>query len=103
MLTMRNRDIHLSDQDLICAADGELSARRAAQVRAHLSACWSCRARLQATEKSMADFAGAYRASLDPQLPPAAGPHALLRAQLAQRAATPERSPTPLAAIFAVL
>ncbi len=31
--------MHLTDQDLILAADGELDARRAAEVRAHLDSC----------------------------------------------------------------
>jgi hypothetical protein len=75
---------HLSDQELLLAADGELSTRRAAQVRAHLVACWDCRARMAEIEETIADFARAHRQTLDPQLPPIAGPRALLRAQLAE-------------------
>jgi anti-sigma factor RsiW len=42
---MLSEDRHLSDQELLLAADGELPTDSAAQVHAHLAACWSCRAR----------------------------------------------------------
>src|SRR6202161_4567675 len=79
-------DKHLSDQELLLAADGELATRRAAQVPAHLAACWDCRARMAEIEGTIADFARAHRQTLDPQLPPIDGPRALLRAQLAELA-----------------
>jgi anti-sigma factor RsiW len=81
---MLSQNVHPSDQELILAADGELQARRAAQVRAHLAACWDCRARVAEIEGTIADFARAYRQTLDPNLPPIDGPRALLRAQLAE-------------------
>ena len=83
-------DMHLSDQDLLLAADGELSTRRAAQAHAHLAACWSCRARMAEIEGSITDFARAHRQALDPQLPPIAGPRSLLRAHLAELASDHE-------------
>ena len=83
-------DTHLSDQEMLLAADGELATRRAAQVHAHLADCWACRARMAEIEGTIADFARAHRQTLDPQLPPIAGPRALLRAQLAERASEPE-------------
>ena len=70
------------------AADGELPHRRAAQVQAHLAACWSCRTRMKEIESAIADFIHWHRAS-DPELPPADGPRALLKARLAQMAAEP--------------
>lgn len=82
-------DRHLSDEELLLAADGELPARRTAQVHSHLAACWDCRARMAALEGTIADFARAHRQTLDPHLPPIAGPHALLRAQLAELASQP--------------
>ncbi len=39
-------DAHVSDELLLLSADGELPAREAAQVRLHLEACWTCRARI---------------------------------------------------------
>jgi hypothetical protein len=79
-----SEDLHLSDQELLLAADGELPSRRAAQVHAHLAACWGCRARMAEIETAIADFARAHRHTFDAQLPPIAGPRALLRARLAE-------------------
>jgi anti-sigma factor RsiW len=83
-------EVHLSDQELLLAADGELPTRRAEQAHSHLAACWSCRARMAEIEGTIADFARAQRESLDPQLPPMAGPAALLRAQLSEMASQRE-------------
>ncbi len=77
------QEFHLSDQELLLAADGELPPARAAQATAHLLACWSCRARKQEMEDSIADFVRLHRGSLDPLRPLVAGPRALLKAQLA--------------------
>jgi len=83
---MLNEDLHLSDQEMLRAADGELPTHRATQVHAHLAACWDCRARMAEIEGTIVDFARAHRQTLDSQLPPIAGPRALLRAQLAELA-----------------
>src|SRR5271154_2266057 len=84
---MLSSNSHLTDQDLLLLADGELSSARAAQVRGHLTACWGCRARMAEVETTVTNFARAHRQSLDPQLPPIAGPRALLKARLAEMAA----------------
>jgi Putative zinc-finger len=84
---MGNEDLHLSSQEILQAADGELPARRAAQIRAHLAACWDCRARMSEIEGTIADFTRAHHRALDPELPPIDGPRALLKAQLAELAA----------------
>jgi hypothetical protein len=76
-------DDHVSDQELVLAADGELNPRRDAQVRAHLAACWQCRTRLRGLEGAIAGFVHLHSATLDPQVPPAAGARAMLKAQLA--------------------
>jgi hypothetical protein len=85
---MPNESLHLSDEELLLTADGELQSHRAAQVRAHLAACWTCRARMAEIEETIADFARAHRLVLDPQLPSSDGPRALLKAQLAELAAS---------------
>jgi hypothetical protein len=87
-----NEDVHLSDQELLLAADGELPSRRAAQVHAHLAACWDCRARMAEIEVTITDFARAHRQILDPQLPPIAGPRAILRARLSELSSKPQAS-----------
>jgi hypothetical protein len=84
---MLPEDGHLSDQELVLAADGELNPRRDAQVRAHLTACWQCRTRLRGLEGAIADFVDLRSATLEPQVPPVAGARAMLKAQLAQIAA----------------
>jgi hypothetical protein len=89
---MLNENAHLSDQELLLAADGELPTRRAVQVHAHLAACWDCRARMAEIEATITDFARAHRQTLDPQLPPIAGPRALLRAQMIELASKPKVS-----------
>jgi hypothetical protein len=61
---------HLSDEELLLLADGELSWRRTAHVRLHLAFCRACRARFLELKTAMAGYARAYRATLDPQLPP---------------------------------
>ena len=72
---------HLTDRDIVLLVDGELGAGERG-AREHLDACWSCRTRMAEIEGTIADFVHAYHGSLDSQLPPAAGPRALLRAQL---------------------
>src|SRR5271165_3498658 len=80
---MRDRDAHLSDRELVLAADGELSAAR----ERHLAACWSCLMRRQEMEGAVADFAAMHREARDPLLPAADAPRARLRACLAELAA----------------
>jgi hypothetical protein len=80
---------HLSDQELLLAADGELPPARSAQVAEHLQRCWSCRARKREIEDAVIDFVSLYRDGMAPLVPPAAGPRALLKAQLAELSATP--------------
>ena len=89
---MPHEDHHLSDQELLMAADGELNARPAAHAQAHLVSCWKCRARMREMEETIAAFVQARSQELDPQMPPVAGPRALLKAQLSVLAAqTPAR------------
>ncbi len=85
---MQREDHHLSDQELLLAADGELSARGAGRVQSHLAACWSCRARKQEMERAIGEFVRGHGQALDARIPPSDGPRALLKAQIAQLAAT---------------
>jgi anti-sigma factor RsiW len=90
---MASHDSHISDQDLLQVADGELSRRRAAEIHDHLEACWTCRSRLTAIEKTIADFVAACSSGSDTELPSIEGPRALLRARLAQAAAARPATP----------
>lgn len=89
---MLSEESHLSDQDLLLAADGELSASDAVRVQSHLAACWACRSRKQEMESAIGEFIRLYQRNFDRQIPPPDGPRALLKAQLAQLAATQRTS-----------
>ncbi|HMF74577.1 MAG TPA: hypothetical protein VK604_02840 [Bryobacteraceae bacterium] len=73
---MLQDDAHLSDEDLLMAADGEFAS-------AHLARCGECRTRMEKLQSTVADCVRAYKHELDPQVPPLAGPRALLLARLA--------------------
>ena len=92
---MLRQNSHPSDQELLLVADGELSARRAAQVRSHLAACWNCRARMAEIEQAITDFVRLHSQTLDPRLPPIAGSRERFRSKLAQLAAEPQASSLP--------
>lgn len=84
---MIKENAHLSDQQLLLKLEGELPARQEKLVRAHLEACWACRARCKDLDDTIAEVARAYRNQFEGKLPPIAGPRALLKAQLQQLAA----------------
>jgi hypothetical protein len=86
---MLSEESHLSDHELLLAADGELSSRDAERVQSHLAACWTCRTRQQEMEASIGEVVRSYRRNFESHIPPADGPRALLRAQLAQLAEPP--------------
>jgi hypothetical protein len=86
---MSNGDAHVSDQELLLAADGELPAREAARVRTHLEACWKCRTRRLQLDRTIADFVSAHESQIEKDLPPIDGPKALLRARLRHESLEP--------------
>jgi hypothetical protein len=83
---MRDENIHPSDQDLLLVADGEVSQRRAAEVRGHLEACWQCRARMAEIETTIVDFVRAYHQTDEHKFSSSARPRALLKARLTELA-----------------
>jgi hypothetical protein len=87
---MWREDSHPTDEELLLLVDGELSTRRASRVRAHLTACWDCRARMSEIEQTITDFVRTQRQSIDPMLPPAAESRAQLRCQMAELASRPQ-------------
>ena len=82
---MRLRNEHPPDRDLVMLLDGELSHGCAARTRAHVDACWSCRARLQELEGAIAGYVRARAVELEP------APRALFRARLSDVAAEPAK------------
>ena len=89
---MSYEESHPSDQELVMAADGEISPGRAEALRKHLASCWSCRARMSEIEAAITDFVHLHHRELDSKLPPVAGPRALLRARLSALAEESEMS-----------
>jgi hypothetical protein len=79
--------LHLTDEQLLRAADREISSRDGARILTHLATCESCRARGIALERTLTDLQGAYREAIDPQVPLISVPRAVLRARLAELAA----------------
>jgi hypothetical protein len=82
---MRQDENHLTDEQLLQAADGELSSRHEGEVHAHLAECPACRARANRIEGAAVDFDRAFRSAVDRSLPLAAGARARLRSSLASR------------------
>ena len=76
--------MHISGQELLRAIDGELSAREAARIDAHLVACWTCRTRKQEIEGAITDFVRVRERNFE--LPPPDGPRAMLKARIAELA-----------------
>ena len=108
---MMNENSHLSEQDLMLAANGELTARRRTAANEHLDSCWSCRERMRSLQETIADFVRIRNRELNHQLPAIAGQSALLRARLSE-AVAPRRSrdvqwwrfaPTAAAVLIALL
>jgi hypothetical protein len=88
---MRRKDTHLSmhhlsEEELLRSADGELSPQRASEVGFHLEACWDCRARMEEIETTITSFVRAHHAEFDEQLPPIGGSRAILRTRLTELA-----------------
>jgi anti-sigma factor RsiW len=87
MSIMKRKSVHLSEEQLLRQVDGECSAREARTIRAHLETCWACRTRKQELEGAISDFVHVYQEEYRERVvPPAEGPRALLKAQMAMLA-----------------
>lgn len=75
---------HLSEQDLLLVADGEMPLGQAHRICTHLAGCKDCRRMLKRMEFVSADLGFAHREALDPAIPSIHGPRALLRARMAE-------------------
>ena len=86
---MRGEETHLTDEQLVRAADRELTPAESPAAERHLAACASCRERADAMAASVAGFARAYReaAKISTQ------PHNFSRARLKARLAEAQSSP----------
>ena len=50
---MSSVNSHMSLEELLRLADGELSVVETARAKHHLSACWDCRAKLRQAESTI--------------------------------------------------
>jgi hypothetical protein len=87
---------HLTERELLMAADGELTKHEQDAIRRHLELCWECRARMAEIERTITQFVQLRRRKLDAALPPIAGRKAelekLLRAKSFESLETGQRS-----------
>jgi len=86
---MKIENSHLSDQQILLELEGEVDERQQTAIRAHLDACWQCRARRQEMEAAIAEFIRVHQRSQDTAVPPVAASLARLRARLAEASAAP--------------
>ena len=47
---------HPGEDDLLYYADGELSAAKSAEIKTHLEACWTCRAKTAKIQRTISSF-----------------------------------------------
>jgi hypothetical protein len=83
---------HLSDEELLLAADDELPHRRLSRARRHLADCSACRTRMLEIERTLAEVARLYRDRSNPPLPPAGPSRARLQSQMAEISTQLDRS-----------
>lgn len=73
---------HLSDQELLMAADNELSARRLERAHKHLGDCSTCQMRMDVIARTLADVSRLCRERPHPPVSPAGSARARLEIQL---------------------
>jgi hypothetical protein len=83
---------HVSDEELLLSADGELPPNRKVSIDVHLEACWECRARFVEMQNTIAEFVRAHHSLVNNHLPSIDGPRALLRARLRSASALSKES-----------
>jgi hypothetical protein len=81
---MKGTTAHLADEQLLMSIDGELPVHEEKALQKHLETCWRCRVRRAEFESAIGGFVHAYHQQFDRNVPPIAGPRALLKAQLSQ-------------------
>ena len=86
---MTGHATHLRDDELLLCSSRELPVRANDTIAAHLDSCAVCKARLRHLEGSLEEISELQRLALNAELPSAAGPRALLKAQLASFSAEP--------------
>lgn len=73
---------HVSDEDVLLFADGELTPKRAAEIGQHFEMCWECRTRLTDLQNTIGEFIHLQQSRFAGTIPPVDGPLAHLKAKL---------------------
>jgi hypothetical protein len=81
---MSEENLHVTDDELLLHADGEVRPASGGRIRAHLESCPQCRARLTHLESTLAQFGEVHRETWKTTLPDGTIPRALLKARLAE-------------------
>jgi hypothetical protein len=76
---------HLDERELLRLDDGELSAREAAEARAHLEACWQCRHTQEQVRATVGDYVR-YLDAVSASAPPPPRPWGTIEARVRQTA-----------------
>lgn len=63
------KEWHVKDEDLLLYADGELSPRKVARLRAHLEHCWQCRVKAEKNEQIISQLVDYLNCGFPPCLP----------------------------------
>jgi hypothetical protein len=81
---MPHKDRHISDRDLLLAADSELSSHRLLEVSTHLESCEKCSERLRHLQDTSVSLSTALRDDAQGSLPDPGPARAALRQKLAE-------------------
>src|SRR5579862_5117810 len=60
---------HPTEEEIFLYVDGELPAKSASQLRAHLDACWSCRVNTEKIQEAISAFVDYRNQILKPLIP----------------------------------
>src|SRR5258707_192241 len=82
---------HPQDEEMLKYADGEVSGRDAGEIRAHLEACWECRAALEELQNTVSQCVSYRKNVLQTHLPPPPAPWTDIYQRFAELDATIER------------
>ena len=102
MMSLRNRQAHPSDEELLLVADRECSPRRAIKIRENLAQCASCHNRMAELESALTSFIALHERTVSSMPHASDGMRHSLKAQLAaqdirSRTETASRSSHPIA------
>ncbi|WP_220399113.1 hypothetical protein [Granulicella sp. WH15] len=74
--------VHLTDEELLLLADGEIDRAAEKSFREHLELCAECETRMRELQAAIDDVIALHHTELDAQLSSSTGPRAQLKAQL---------------------